>query len=531
MITVSQKFKDYAANPDRLVEFKCLIDGVEYDKTKIIDIDIEDAIISGEDFELGSVVSSKLGLTIRTSDAIANNAEMKPYVRFIVGGDTTEWIQQGTMYVDSRFKNANVYKFSSYDKLITSQKPYETDLLFPNTQAQVLIELAYNLGIEVDEATTTMINPAYMVPTKPDSKQYTYRDIIKFIAISHGCCARMSNTGKLQFVSFVSRTSVKSITQSESWSAKELNPFKEIKKIAFNLDSDLEPIILGEGDESVTLKVYNPWVTEEMANTIFTAIYDISYMPLSFGWRCEPWIQTGDFVTVQTRSATFNSIILRLRKKYKGGLSATVESPCSTASQSEFGFGGKIGTQIAQMGQRIGLFAHATNTSKKTVKQTAVQVALMPLTTASETDIEFVVTLNGVASVDSILRVSFRIAGSDVGRIMRIPVKAGLVGNFISFSTLRAKVPKISDWLFCRMVVDAGNFVIEKNECEFYIYGGNIVSGDVKPILEFEDVIEYVEGLSDGLIVTFPENISIIVSDSIGTISGLSDNLGGVNIV
>lgn len=531
MIAVTEKFKTYAAHPRREVEFKCLIGETEYSRNKIVDLDIEDSVVSNEDFEIGAVVSSKLGLTLRTEDIIVNNASIKPFVRFLVDSDPTEWLQQGEMFVDSRLKIGNVYKFSCYDKLITASKSYSTDLLFPNTQYQMLIELAYNLGIEIEDETLAIINTTYTVSSKPEDNLYTFRDIIKFIAISNGCSARMSNVGKLEFVSFVDRTVIKSILASENWNPRELNPFKVIKKLVFNYNSNLEPIILGEGDEDVTLYLSNPFITVEMADTIFADIYDLNYSPISFNWKCEPWVQAGDFISVTTRQASFNTLVLRMRKKYKGGLNALIESPSSTGSQSEFGFKGTLNQSLSEVNRRIGLFAHSTNTAKKTIRQTVAQVALMPLTTATETDIEFVVTLNGVASAASTLRITFRILGSDIGREMRVPLVAG--ANFISFSTLRARMPKVSDWLFCRMTVDSGNFVIEKDECEFYIYGGNIVSGDVKPILEFEDLVAEAlssTGITDLAVVVTPYNITIGVSDTIEEQNVLTDNLGGVVI-
>ena len=528
MIEVSEKFKSYSANPKRKVEYKCLVDGVEYTDSDIIDVDIEDAIISSSDFELGAVISSKLVLSLRTSGEIANNAEIKPSIRFVVDGDPTEWIQQGVMYIDSRFKITTVYKFSCYDKLITATKDYFTDLEFPNTMYQILVELAYNLGIEIDESTLEMINVAYTVSTKPEDGTYSFRDIIKFIAISHGCSARMNSIGKLDFVPFIDRTSIKTISTSESWSVRELNPFKEVKKLVFNYDTNLEPIIIGEGDESVTLYVNNPWITEEIANEVFTDIYDLSYNPVSFNWRCEPWIQPGDFITVQTRSESFNTLILRMRKKYKGGLNANVEAPSSTGTQSEFGFKGTMGTQIADVGRRIGLFSQKFNTSTKKIKQSANQI-MNPLavTTSSETDIMMYVTINFTASVASIVRFTFRIAGSDIGREIRVPCVEG--DNFASFQTLIKKFPLISDWLYLRAKIDSGLMTIQSTDAEFVIYGGNLISGEVKPILEFEDAVEMVTMISDNAYVTMPTNIVINLEDTV-EVSGISDALGGVDI-
>lgn len=495
MYNVTQKFKDYSSNPNRELDAKVEINDVAYLRNSIVEMEVEDSIISDEDFEIGSAVVSSMTLQIKTSDLIPKNAKIEPFVRFSVAGDYTEWLPLGEFYIDSRVKQGGIWNLSCFSKLIVAQQTYHTDLLFPNTMAQVMTELLYNLGLELDLNTT--IDTAYTIDTNPVDSMFTFRDVIRFIAISHGKCARMNKDGKLEFTDISDVTPIHTITQAFSKSCKELNPLKTITKVVFNYNTNLEPIILGVGDEDATLWCHNPFITVPTADLVFALVQGLEYQPLSATIYSFPYLEVGDWVTVQHRDGSYDTIILRTRFSFKGGMSTIIESPSVTGSQSEFGFDGNTGQQIAEMGKRIGLFAHTTNTTKKTVKQTVVQIALIPLTTASETDIEFVVTLNGVASVDSILRVRFRIEGEDVGRIMRIPVKSGLDGNFISFSTLRAKIPKISNWVFLMMAVDSGNFVIESEECEFYIYGGNIVSGDVRPILEFEDEIGFITGISD----------------------------------
>lgn len=530
MYNVTEKFKTYAAHPQRVTYSKVVIADVEYTDANIVDWDTEDSAIADNDLQLGSVVTSHLNLSLNTPTLIPSNAQIKPYIQFSVDGDLTEWCPMGVFYVDSRNYKNKLWRFSCFDRLLVTQQYFKSDLLYPNTMYQVVVEMSYNLGLNVSQATLDMLTAlGYAIATKPN-EEWSYRDVLSYIAIACGCNVRMNRLGEMEFFKHGSAV-VRNITAAEITRPEEVAPNKLITQLICNYDSDQEPIIVGVGELDNALYVYSPYITEEIANTIFEEVNELTYDPIQTGWRCEAYLDIGDKVTVTTREKTYTTFILRHRTKYRGGLSSKIESPCSTVQQSEFQFGGSINNQIAEVGKRIGLFANTTNTSKKTIKQLAVQVALMPLTTASETDIEFVVTFNGVASVDSVLHVSFRIAGSDIGRVMRIPVKAGLVGNFISFSTLRAKVPKISDWLFLRMVIDSGQFVIEKEECEFYIYGGNIVSGDVKPILEFEDLVGSIEGLSDGLSVVFPTHVSIVASDSIGTVAGLSDNLGGVVIV
>lgn len=531
MYDTSDNFKSYAENTSRTVDVKIVIGESEYLKNSIVELEIEDSIISEEEFELGGCITSRMNLTLKTDDLIPNNAEMKVYMRYVLGAESSEWLPLGVFYIDSRSYQNKMWKFVCFDKLIVSQKYYDSALVFPNTMHQVLIELCYNLGITISSGLLESINLTYMINSKPDYGIRTYRDMIRFIASAHGKVAKLNKNGELEFRDFVTRTSQHTIIPSKVIQCEEINPQKAFTKLVFNYDSDLEPIILGEGDESTTLWAYNPYITVEMAESIFEAINGISYYPLSLSWFCRPDIETADFISVQTRETTYSTIILRNTLTFSGGMSANVISPSKTISQSEFGFDGTMGQQFAEVEKRIGLFAHTTNTSKKIIKQVVSQVALMPLTTATETDIEFVVTLNGIATVASILRITFRIIGSNIGREIRYPVAVG--ENLVSFSTLIKRLPKVSDWLFCRMVVDTGNFVIEKNECEFYIYGGNIISGNVQPITEYEDTLDLITimPLGEDLLVTLVEDIRRNASDDLEISLTITDNLEGTVLI
>lgn len=533
MQTVTQLFIDNATSPLRNVESRVLIDGVYYDDAVIVNWDIQSACVTDNDMQIGAAVSSVLNLEIRTDDDIAAGVSVQPFIRFVVNEVASEWLSMGVFYVDSRTKRLNSYRFKCFDGLIFSQRTYFTDLIFPNTMHQVIVELTYNLGITVSATfLSTLLASGYAVPAKPADTD-TFRHVLSYVASSHGGNLIMNRDGELDMV-VNSKIASLAITDAQGKRPEILAVHKSITLVAINVDSEFEPYILGVGDTENIMYNYNPYVTQEIADSVFAMVDGIEYDPIRFGWTGVGFTDVGDRITYTVGSTVYETLILSQKFKYGGGLSSTIEAPSSTVQQSELGFGGSTAAAIAQIGQRIGLFAWSTNTAKKTIKQSKAQVCLMPLTIAGETDIEFVVTVNGIASLDSTLTVVFKTRGIEIGRTFNIPVRAG--ANFVSFSTLVKRLPKMSDWLFCNMKIENGSFIIEKEECEFYIYGGNIVSGNVRPILEFEDLIPVFSGNTiklEGVSIVFkPNKVSISASDSITSSIELSleNNLGGVDI-
>lgn len=527
MYSVSDKFKQYSALRDRIVQAQVDINGAIYGIDSIVEFVIEDSIVTEEDFELGSVVSSTLSLTIKTDDFIANNAEIKPYIRFVSEGDPTEWLPLGVFYVDSRKKQNGVWKFSAFDRLILSQALYETDLQFPTTMEQVLTEVCSHLGIVTEP--TVVVDPTLMINTKPEYGTYTYRDIIRFIATTCGKCARMSKNGKLDFVDVSNRVAIESIPASDITRCEETNPLKTITKLIVNYDSELEPYIVGDGDVANTLWVYNPYVTQEIADSMFLAVANLEYMPLSFSWKCRPHLEVGDLVSVDYRGTIYTTIILRNTIKFKGGLTAETHAPSSTAQESEFGFSGTIDTAISKVGSRIGLFAQAINQSTATIRTTSTTFLYIPITTSAETDVEFIIAIMGTATVDGILTLEIKLDGSPIGIPWRYPVKTG--ANLVSLSFLIRKIPKVSGILLLTLKMSSGTFTIAKNEGQFNLYGGNLVMDTGIPYLVFEEIVGGVSGIEESVVLVELQTplFAVVEDEPDTTVPGISDVfVGGV---
>lgn len=278
MYSVSNIFKRYAAQSDRQFEIKAVVGSSTYDKTAVIEFTIEEGVIPSDEFVLGSVIASKLTISIRTPDVISSNAKIIPYVRLCGQNKSflssfmppqlftqySEWVPLGSFYIDTRSYQNNVWRFTCYDKLITSQQLYVSSLTYPVAMTSVFNELCTQLGYTIDAS--VVIDPSYMIPYKDE--EISMRDMLGFIASVHGACIRMTKDEKLAFVKFLPGSSRTSILASDYFKAEQTNPAKTFTRLRLTYNTDGETLESGTGDDNHTLNIYNPFINQAMLDAL-----------------------------------------------------------------------------------------------------------------------------------------------------------------------------------------------------------------------------------------------------------------------
>ncbi len=373
MFNIPDLYKDIFKTSGRILDVKIVINNTTYTGAEVVEFEINDSICAETNLEIGSAISSDLMCTIRTSDVITRNAKVQPYIRlgldvewrnaniewvnanFNWEGEYTEWMQLGEFYIESRKFSEGTWKFTCYDKLILGNQAYATTLEFPATMDEVLDDICAQLGLERDSS--IQINPAYTIPFNYD---YTISEVIRYIAASHGACAKITKEGKLGFVNITKNdTSIESITPADYSSLSQDGEIKTITHIVITYNSDGEYLEAGTGEEANTLRIYNPFVTEEMLNSIFADLNGYSYKPYTMQWRCYPYLETGDRIDVTyfetpapvwnempvawndanfnwEGTGNFGTLILNSRISFGGGLSGKLSAQSESEQQTEF---------------------------------------------------------------------------------------------------------------------------------------------------------------------------------------------------
>jgi len=365
----SPLFQEYISSPNREFRVKTIINGVEYDDKRIIQYGLEDALTENSIFAIGSVVSSKLTIQIKTEDIIASNAEIKPYIQLTGSDSDTEWVPLGVFYIDKRIKNRGVYEFTAYDRLIYANQKFDSSLTYPVSMQQVLDEILLILGMEADDS--VVINPNYDVPYKDE--EITINEMLSYIASAHAACFKMSKDGKLKMIRPAEAKTPVTIGRNLYSKITPTNPIKTITKLRCIYNSEGEYLEIGEGTEANTLEFTNMYITEDILTDIYNQLNGFSYLPISLDWRGNPAIEPGDLISLEEvntlawedanmpwqnanfrwdGNTTLTTILLEHRSSFRGGLKMVSLSDSDTEQESEFPFEGQLKRTIQKMVQK-----------------------------------------------------------------------------------------------------------------------------------------------------------------------------------
>ena len=395
MYPISTTFSEYLQARSREWMVKVDIGGKEYGAGSIVDFEIHNSATGGQTFELGAAVVSKLTLRIKTTDTIAVNARVVPYIGLrlpanMAGaesawqdadvswdaagfpwiGAVTEWMPLGEFFIDSREEVLGVWVFTCYDKLMRANVPYVSQLTYPATQKAVWEEICSSLGFAHDSS--VVIDPAFMIQAGPAG--YTKREVLAYIASANASCLYVAKDGTLRFRRFgASDEPVVTLTKADYIRAKQTNPTKVITKVVvvYNTDDGLS-YTAGSGDENHTLYVENPFGTQAMADKLLARLNGFYYMPVEIDARGYPQIEVGDRVwfgapvdspSWMAADTAWNAmeqswegyedggitVVLNQTYSFKGGLRMSFSAPSISEQQSEFQVEGSLSSQIGKL--------------------------------------------------------------------------------------------------------------------------------------------------------------------------------------
>lgn len=205
MQITTQLYQTLLGTTGHFFESKLVINGVTYDKSVLVEMTTSLTMFSGTP-EIGKAVAGQISVKMLTpQNEIPVMAEMKPYVRVCTATQQSEWIQQGVFYIDTRetTKNEageNVLSIHGFDAMLKAEQMYNGRITGDSTDIQMVNEIAYQLGVDVDARTAALMTNGYNIPIPTG---YTYREILGYIAAMYVGCFIMSDAGELRLVSIL----------------------------------------------------------------------------------------------------------------------------------------------------------------------------------------------------------------------------------------------------------------------------------------------------------------------------------------
>lgn len=328
------------------------------------DASMNEAVVSGDMVEVGSVFSADLTITIFNNKSIYTEMSMRGSrlfveVGYVLEDDSTEWVPLGRFIVTECSMPTNTITLKCMDYMILFEKPWaDVTLTFPATVSQILTAVCSYCGVTL-ESTTGIANISYSVLVRPDDETLTCRDIISYCAALCGKNARMTRTGTLELVWYGDNRQVTegyvcdgntavldggtptipNLAVFDGGYQSQPAMFYELEpkdRTMFSLDSgqivltgliyENENQVYVVGSDHYAIRIdKNPLLQTAIEATllnVFNAIGYFSYMPYSATAFGDPARQAGDLVAMtNTAGKTFNTIVTSNKYRYRGAQS------------------------------------------------------------------------------------------------------------------------------------------------------------------------------------------------------------------
>lgn len=198
MQTVSALYQQIMSG-EHYAERKINIAGTDYGEDAIVSLTTTGGLFADGTLSVGSAVSREINLSLwNVSTTIPKMAKLIPYYRLSNGTQTSEWIQKGVYYIDTRSVDSGLLTIHGYDDMLKAEQIWTPDqsLEFPMPMTQAANIIADIMGVEIDAR--TVLNSSYTVDYP--ANDYTLRDVLRYIAAAHGGNWIMSDAGELWLV-------------------------------------------------------------------------------------------------------------------------------------------------------------------------------------------------------------------------------------------------------------------------------------------------------------------------------------------
>ena len=270
MIAVSNEFKslmrkrtDFKENAVITLSDGTVLNLTESDFT-VSNNSITDAA-GANGLPLGVAISRSIQIELANQDDHLSGydffgATIRLYLTFELS-KTTEKIEMGTFTVITPETYGETAIITANDDMWKADKPYTTALSFPAALSNIFRDACANCGIPF--YTTNFQNSNFSVESKPD-EDYTYREIIGYIAMIAGGNARVSRTGYMEIIPY-DFTDYSRAHDLKDWSSLRTDT-EDIR--VTGIQTKIKKGAVLEGTEGYVLSIENPLIAGKEAEAL-----------------------------------------------------------------------------------------------------------------------------------------------------------------------------------------------------------------------------------------------------------------------
>nr|DAE53167.1 MAG TPA: tail protein [Caudoviricetes sp.] len=308
-------------DPNHVGELMITIDGTQYTGEDIVSCEIERDLLENT-VEVGNATAAVLTLEINQKGTITKRAKVVVQYRLVLDDAKTDYIPQGTYWINTREASGRYLKLTCYDAMLMGQQNYLSDTTaddWPKQESACAAEIAQRIGVELDSRSSIGTGDNHMV-SMPVGR--TMRDVLQQIGAANGGNWCITPAGKLYLVPLAGTGD----SLPEVSGAPDCGAAQSVTGVRVVRNSTDTPLL--SGDETGTvLEVENENGTQAMADELAQKLKGLNYAPYTCDQRhIDPVAEAGDKITIGGTAYVAYNIKMTLGPSHYADLEAPAEA-------------------------------------------------------------------------------------------------------------------------------------------------------------------------------------------------------------
>lgn len=378
MLNTTESFDTSIKKYSRNIKAKISFSNMDLEGTEIKDISITDNLLTGEEFEIGTFITSIATVTILNKEVYQSleGKECNIYVGAITSVGT-EYINMGIYKVTKETIKDQLITLEMEDRTSKFDKEFK-NITYPATLKQIVENVCNQVGVSLS---SDFYNSSYKILEDPKLEEgVTCRSVIAAVAELTGGYTRINPAGKLEFFNLEKPSSLYCFSGDENLYASDdekinsgsldkilidrnmyysldvaKNETETITKVSIMTDN----IYSSKGNDNGKNYVIdnNILITTHENKELLTSIYNklvgLSYKSINMKWQGNPSYQIGDNVTIYDGKVFHNTYIMSRKLTFNGGLTEEYSASGKSKEEDSTQVQGTISQQVKRANVQI----------------------------------------------------------------------------------------------------------------------------------------------------------------------------------
>lgn len=398
MLKSSIKFNEAFEKNERKIYARVTINDQSFTEADIFNIKFESGSINGPGYQIGSVFSDYVSITldkvihgINELDQVIvelgiereqkTGSEARKYVnktnKMRTGGylnkifyeNPIEYVRLGTFFVSEHVdvdENEKTTTINCMDSVLFLEGTYNPTVTFPAQLFDVAADACYQAGVTMDVETFLQL-PDKKITTIPTD--LTVRQVLGYISQYVAGYIKFSKYDVLQLRS--GNDTVK-VIDTDLYYSKGLskNDLKyKISGLTNSPAGDSASITVGSTTGN-QLEIDNPFVSKADLQDIFSLLSSIEYYPFNIEWRGIPSIEAGDWMIVEDIEGNQYKIPnLKYTLSYNGGLRAISSAEAEAVASATAAYKSKADSGVKAVAAQVASVKDEMINKEKIIEQ------------------------------------------------------------------------------------------------------------------------------------------------------------------